>query len=165
MSAPAAPPVAGGAVALGGPRAVRACLFVLAGQPLAIDVASAREVVIVEEYTIVPRAASHLVGVTNLRGYVLPIFDVRPLLGLPFRAIAHDETPVMVVEAGSVQVGIVIEKVMGLESFDEVVPFGDAVRREYGEFGVGLLRRGDGIVTLLDPVKLLEALDRGGKGE
>jgi len=45
------------------------------------------------------------------------------------------------------------------------VPFGDAVRREYGEFGVGLLRRGDGVVTLLDPVKLLEALHRGGKGE
>lgn len=163
MMAPSAPPVMDGAAALGVPRVVRACLFVLAGQPFAIDVASAREVVIVEEFTRVPRAPSHLVGVTNLRGYILPIFDIRPLLGLP-SLVPGLGTRVVVTEAASVQVGIVIEAVLGLESFDEIVPFGDAVRREYGEFGVGLLRRGEGVVTLLDSARLLEALSRGGKG-
>lgn len=161
MSAPSAPPVV--APAVGSARGVRACLFVLAAQPFAIDVASAREVVIVEEYTIVPRATSHLVGVTNLRGYILPIFDVRPLLGLPARPIG-DETAVMVVKAGSAQVGLVIEKILGLESFEEIVPFGDAVRREYGEFGVGLLRRDESVVTLLDPARLLAALGAEAKG-
>jgi purine-binding chemotaxis protein CheW len=143
---------------------VRACLFLLAGQAFAIEVRHAREVVIVEEYTIVPRGLSHLLGVTNLRGYILPIFDVRPLLGLPAPA-ARDETAVVVVAVGDAWVGLVIERVLGLESFDEVAPLGDMARREHGEFAVGLLRRGDGLVTLLDPVRVLAALDHGSEGE
>jgi purine-binding chemotaxis protein CheW len=143
---------------------VRACLFLLDGRPFAIEVRHAREVVIVQDYTIVPRGLPHLVGVTNLRGYVLPVFDVRPLMGLPEPAARRPMT-VVVVEADAARVAFVIERVLGLESFDEVAPLGDAARRDLGELGAGLLRRGDGTVTLLDPGRLLAALRRGGKGE
>ncbi len=142
---------------------VRACLFVLAGERFAIEVRDAREVVVVEEFTIVPRAPAYLVGVANLRGFILPIVDVRPLLGLPARAVGRGSR-VLVVDPGSGQVGIAIDAILGLEAFDEVVPFGEAARRAYGEFGVGLVRRGDGPVTLLDVGKVLDALKRGGEG-
>ncbi len=142
---------------------VRACLFLLEGERFAIEVMVARELVTVGELTVVPRAPAYLVGVANLRGYVLPVLDVRRLLGLPPRRIAR-QTRALVIEVGLVQVAIVIDAVLGLTTFDEIIPFGDTTRAQYGEFGVGLLRRGEELITLLDAPKLLEALKTGGKG-
>jgi purine-binding chemotaxis protein CheW len=140
--------------------AVRACLFVLGGDGFAIDVRCAREVVVIDEFTIVPRGPSYLVGVVNLRGLILPIVDIRALLGLAPRPVGRGAR-VLVVEADSSQVGVAIDAVVGLASFDEVLPFGEAARRAYGEFGLGLARHGDGLVKLLDAGKTLEALKRG----
>jgi purine-binding chemotaxis protein CheW len=140
--------------------AVRACVFTLGGDGFAIEVRFAREVVVVDDFTIVPRGPSYLVGVANLRGLVLSIVDIRALLGLAPRPIGRG-TRVLVVQAGRSQVGVAVDAVLGLTSFDEVLPLGEAARGTYGEFGVGLGRHGDGVVTLLDAGKALEALQRG----
>ncbi len=139
------------------PQAIRACLFNLTGELFAVDVKHAREVVVLEDYTAVPLAPAYLVGVANLRGYILPILDIRPLLGLPAQRVGRG-CKVLVIGTGSVQIAIAIDGVLGLEWFGEAVPFGEAARRQYGELGVGLLERGDRLVTLLDAVKVLEAL-------
>lgn len=144
-------------------RAVRACLFTLAGQPFAVELRCAREVVVFEDYTGVPRAPSHLVGVANLRGSIIPILDVQPLLRLPPQQIGRGTTALVITEA-SFQVAMAIEGVLGLESFDEIIPFGEAGRKEFGEFGVGLLKRGEeGLVTLLHVPKILAALRIGAR--
>ncbi len=140
---------------------VRACVFTLGGEGFAIEVRYAREVVVIDEFTIVPRGPSYLVGVVNLRGLILSIVDIRALLGLATRPVGRGAR-VLVVAAGSGQVGVAVDAVLGLTSFDEVLPFGEGARRAYGEFGVGLARHGDGLVKLLDAGKALEALKRGG---
>lgn len=146
-------------------RTVRACVFVLADEPFAVEVGCAREVVALEDHTAVPRAPAYLVGVTNLRGDILPIVDIRPLLGLPVTPVGRGSRALVLDVVGG-QVAVAIDRVLGLEAFDEVVPFGEAARRAYGELGVGLLKRGDGLVTLLDAPKVLEALRVGArKGE
>ena len=68
---------------LAGVAGIRACVFVLADRVFAVEVSHAREVGVLDDYTVVPRAPAHVLGVTNLRGRVLPIVDIRPLLGLP----------------------------------------------------------------------------------
>lgn len=143
-------------------QAIRACLFQLAGESFAVEVRWAREVVIFEDYTVVPMAPAHVVGVANLRGSIIPILDVRALLELPRRQIGRGSTA-LVISEGGMQVALAIERILGLEPFDEVVPFGEAGRKEFGEFGVGLLRRGEGLITLLDVPKLLEALRIGAR--
>jgi chemotaxis signal transduction protein len=141
--------------------AVRACLFVLGGERFAIEVGTVREVVVVDEFTIVPRAPGYLIGVANLRGLILPILDIRPLLGLPPRPPGRGAR-VLVVEAGSGQVGVVLDEVVGLTAFAEVLPFGEEAPRAYRQVGVGLARHGDGLVTLLDAARVLQALKRTG---
>jgi purine-binding chemotaxis protein CheW len=141
----------------------RACLFGLGGERFAIEIQRAREVVVVEELTTVPRAPAYLVGVANLRGYILPILDVRPLLGLASRPVGRGSR-VIVVDSGSGQVGIAIDAILGLESFDGVVPPGEAARRAYGELGAGVVRHEDGPATLLDVGRVLDALKRHGEG-
>ena len=60
---------------------IRACLFVLAGEPFVVEGSYAKGVVDFEEHTVVPRASADLVGVANLRGNIVPILDIQPLLG------------------------------------------------------------------------------------
>jgi purine-binding chemotaxis protein CheW len=146
---------------LEGVGGARACVFTLAGEGFAIEVRCAREVVVLDDFTIVPRGPSYLVGVANLRGRILPIVDIRALLGLAPRPVGRGAR-VLVVAAGSSQVGVAVDAVLGLASFDELLPFGEAAQRAYGEFGVGLARQGDGLVRLLDADRVLEALKRGG---
>jgi purine-binding chemotaxis protein CheW len=146
-----------------GPGAVRVCLFGLGGERFAVDIRRARELVIVDELTAVPRAPAYLNGVANLRGRILPILDVRPLLGLAARPVGRGSR-VLVVDPGSGQVGLTIDAILGLESFDEVAPLDEAARRSRGEFGAGTVKHQDGLVTLLDLGGLLDALKRSGEG-
>lgn len=150
--------------ALEATRTLRACVFSLGGELFAAEVGYAREVIVLEEHTLVPRAPSYLVGVTNLRGAVLPILDIRPLLGLAGRRVGWG-TRAIVVQAGTLQVAVVIEAVVGLEAFERLIALGDAARREWREFGMGLLERGDGLAVLLNIPKILETLRIGRKGE
>jgi chemotaxis signal transduction protein len=134
--------------------ALRACLFVLAGSLFAVNVTSAREVAVFDGFTPVPRSAACLLGVANLRGVIMPIADVRPLLDLP----PHRPGAVikgLVLEDGPIRAAIAIEAALGLEAFTPVTP-GPTGRG----FVMGFLPRGAETVTLLDAGALLEALRR-----
>ncbi|HEY3065141.1 MAG TPA: chemotaxis protein CheW [Methylomirabilota bacterium] len=137
-------------------QSIRACMFTLAGKPFAVDVRYAREVVDFATWTAVPRAPGHILGVANLRGVIVPIVDIQPLLGLGSRT-GRGLVRALVMEEGGFQVGIAIDDVVGLEPFEAVVPLSDRSRREYGEFATGLLARGDGFVTLLDSPGILHS--------
>lgn len=142
-------------------QGVRACIFVLGAEPFAVDVSCAREVAVIEQYTIVPRAPAYLIGVANVRGTIVPLVDIRSLLSLP----AHRSGPgtkALVVEDESSHAGLVIDDVLGVESFEELIPFGDTARRDWAEFGIGLVRRAEALVTVLDAGKILGALSIGG---
>ncbi len=58
-------------------------LFSLAAETYAVETRFVREVARFGEFASVPLAPPTLIGVTNLRGEVLPVFDLRPLLGVP----------------------------------------------------------------------------------
>ena len=61
---------------------MRAAVISMGGEILTIDLKNVREVFVVESITPVPGMPSGLVGVTNLRGTVIPLFDLRPMFGL-----------------------------------------------------------------------------------
>lgn len=56
--------------------------FELASERYAVPVAAVREILRVPAVTEVPRARSNVVGVINVRGEMLPLYDVRVALGL-----------------------------------------------------------------------------------
>jgi purine-binding chemotaxis protein CheW len=64
-------------------RAIRVCLLQVAGEHLAVDLRHVQEVFEVEGVTPVPGMPPALVGVTNLRGLVMPVVDLRRVVGLP----------------------------------------------------------------------------------
>jgi purine-binding chemotaxis protein CheW len=89
-------------------QAVRVCLISLGGELFAIDLRSVGEVFEVDSITPVPAMPPALAGVANLRGTVVPIVDLRTVLGLP------DDGPLsfaVVIRHGGRQVGVLVDRV------------------------------------------------------
>ena len=137
--------------------AVRACVFALAGEPFAIDVTQVREVAIFEEWTGVPLAPPHLVGVANLRGEVMPIADARAVLGLSARRGGR-KLWTLIVEAEGFEVALVIDGEVSLEAFGGIMTLDESSPQPHARWALGFLPDGERLVPLLDPARLLRAL-------
>jgi purine-binding chemotaxis protein CheW len=134
-------------------RTRRACLFMLGDGAYAVDVRDAREVVTLDGYTHVPGAPATVVGVFNLRGTVLPLMEARPLLGHAPVAPAAGSAAV-VLAAGTWRAAIAIDRVLGLDWFDDA-----SLAAAHGPFATGTFARDPGdTITLLDADQLLAAL-------
>ncbi len=138
---------------------LRVCIFAVGAEPFAFDLRRVREVVVLDELTSVPAAPPQIVGVANLRGDVLPIVDPGRLLGAVVRRTGRRRRA-LVVTGGGAHVGLLIDDVLGLETFDDVLEIGDTTDQPYVACALGRLRRSDGLVTLLDADKVMAALRR-----
>src|SRR4029450_2668774 len=125
----------------------RACAFTLGGHRFAVDVSEARGVVVFDGGTPLPLAPSFVLGLANLRGTVMPVVDLAPLLGLPPRE-AKAQTLGLVLGHGAWKAAAVVDTVLGLEPLHE----GD--RRVAGA---------DGSIPVLDAGGVLTA-PRGAMG-
>lgn len=137
-------------------------MVTLAGSRFAVEVRYAREVVVFDEYTIVPLAPAYLLGVANLRGNIMPVVDVRPLLGMA-PAVAGHEVRALVIERDAVKIGLLIDEVLGLEPLHGPSPADDGDIAGAEGVIAGRLRWDGGDVALLDVRALLAAM--GGETE
>ncbi|TKB68316.1 MAG: purine-binding chemotaxis protein CheW [Nitrospira sp.] len=105
-----------------GPSAtMRAAIISMGGELFTIDLKSVREVFVVESITPVPGTPSGLVGVTNLRGTVIPLLDLRPMFGLDAGAALRYA---VVVRHSNWQVGVLVDTVPEIRTIaaDQFLP-------------------------------------------
>lgn len=93
--------------------------FIMADEEYGVDILCVQEIRGWESATPLPNAPSHIKGVINLRGTIVPIIDLRQCFGLP----AIDYTPITVVIVLKVQcndtsriIGIVVDGVSDVYS-------------------------------------------------
>ncbi len=84
--------------------------FLLAGQTWAVNAERVREVVAAPDIVAVPHAPVTVAGVLGLRGDVVCVLDPGPGLGLATRTTAP--AAVLVVEAGSLTMGLAVDEVL-----------------------------------------------------
>ena len=78
-------------------RELHLLTFTLDREEFGIPVTQVREVIRVDGITRVPQAPAHVRGVTNLRGRILAVVELRTRLGLT-PAVAHAASRIVVVE-------------------------------------------------------------------
>ena len=84
--------------------------FVLQGQTFGVPIETVREINRVTEIAPVPKTHPCVAGVMNLRGKVIPVIDLRLMLGMP--SAAHTkETCVVVIESKEGQIGATVDAV------------------------------------------------------
>ena len=160
MSAEATPPSALPAPPPTGPEALpslTACVFTLAEESCAIKLDQVREVVTIGALTRVPGAPPALLGVANVRGTIVPVVDLRPVLRLPRRSAGPGDSAV-VLEDGDLRAALAVDRVVGLERFDTALPPHNASR--FAQVARGALPSPGGVVTLLDGPTILARVRR-----
>ena len=141
-------------------RAGKYLTFVLAEEEYGLEILKVREIIGMMEITAVPRTPEYVKGVVNLRGKVIPVVDLRLRVGMP-EAERTDQTCIIVVDIGDVEMGIIVDKVsevldIDAEDIEDAPSFGAEVNTEF-ILGMG---KAEGKVTiLLDISKLLSQLD------
>ena len=115
-----------------------------------VDVGTVREIKGWQPATPLPNAAGHVLGVINLRGAIIAVYDLRHRLGLGPASISRSSV-VIVVDLGERFAGILVDAVsdivdvtpQDLRDAPDVAGEGDAVLN-------GLVVKGEAVVALLD---------------
>lgn len=93
-------------------------IFSLDERNLAIHVDSVVRVVRAVAVTLLPHAPNAVMGVINLQGEVVPVYDLRQRFGLTVRAIGISDQMV-IADAGKRRVTIVVNEVRGVVECDQ----------------------------------------------
>jgi purine-binding chemotaxis protein CheW len=131
-------------------------LFDLASEHYAIDSSIVREIIRIQSITRVPGASNYVEGVTNLRGRVVPVLDLRKRLDLPV-ADRNKETRIVVVNVASHDVGLIVDGVSEVLRIPTSViePPAMIVTGEDADYVRGIAKLETKMVILLDLDKLL----------
>ncbi|MDR2175428.1 MAG: chemotaxis protein CheW [Synergistaceae bacterium] len=86
-------------------------VFALGNEDFGVDVNIVREIVRVPPFiTRVPNAPNYIRGVINLRGTIVPVFDMELKIGMPSTSLT-DEARIVVLSVSDVMFGIIVNSV------------------------------------------------------
>lgn len=136
-------------------------VFDLANEHYGVEIAAVEGIIKMQAITVVPRAPQFVEGVTNLRGKVLPVIDLRKRFGLP-PAEGSQDMRIVVVEMSGLTVGIIVDAVNEVlrVSEDAIEPPSPIVATVDSAFIRGIAKVGERLVILLDLSKVLTVQDQ-----
>ena len=85
-------------------------VFELANEHYGVDIAAVESIIKMQAITVVPHAPAFVEGITNLRGRVLPVIDLRKRFDLPPEEATKDSR-IVVVAIDGVKVGMIVDAV------------------------------------------------------
>ena len=141
--------------------------FSLGDEDYGVDILRVREIRGWEAVTRIPNSPLYVKGVLNLRGTIVPVFDLRLRIGMPMRAYTKGTVVVVLRIVGSDgdrNIGIVVHDVSDVLSMDmagiqRVPDFGSRLNTE---FIFGMVSAGKKMIMILDVDRL--APDHGNGG-
>jgi len=126
-------------------------IYQLAGEQFGVDIAAVESIIKMQEIAAVPQAPEFVEGVTNLRGEVLPVIDLRKRFEIP-AADDSEEERIVVVEIDGQNVGMIVDAVTEVLTLDEdaieapsALVIGSSV-----DFITGIAKVDDQLVTIID---------------
>jgi purine-binding chemotaxis protein CheW len=132
--------------------------FTLGAEEYGIDIMVVREIKGWTETTMIPNAPSHVRGVINLRGVIVPIFDLRARfnMGLTVTTAMH---VVIIVATGSRTIGLLVDTVSDIISVDPkaIRPVPEMGLPAQDQFIDGLVAMEDRMVTLVSLAGLFDS--------
>ncbi|HVN25574.1 MAG TPA: chemotaxis protein CheW [Syntrophorhabdales bacterium] len=139
--------------------------FNLGNEEFAVDITKVQEINRWVDLTRIPNTSPHVQGVMNLRGKIVPVIDLRSMLGFDGKP-ADKQTRIIVVEDGGVVAGFLVDAVSEVvqlpESAIEAPPSLGGIAEPRYVAGVG--RIAERLVVLLDLQIMFQAGVEAGEG-
>jgi purine-binding chemotaxis protein CheW len=134
--------------------------FNLGAEQFSIPLLTAKEVIGMPAVTPFPQAPDSFLGITNLRGKIISILDLRLKLSLPQKKTR--ETAVIVLDLEDYFLGVVVDQVNSVQqlSNEDIEESPGGVKVKNSEFVSGVFRKEDQLVLLLDIEKCLTVEER-----
>jgi purine-binding chemotaxis protein CheW len=131
--------------------------FTVAGGLYGIEITRVREIKGWSEPTDLPNAPQSMRGVLNLRGVVVPVFDLRCRFGRGTTEVGPSHV-VIIVALGERLIGILVDAVSDILTLSpkDILPVPETDKGANQEFLSGLVSQGDRMVTLLKLEKLFD---------
>ncbi|MDH3999202.1 MAG: chemotaxis protein CheW [Desulfuromonadales bacterium] len=125
-------------------------------KPYGLPATGCREVLKLPHLVRVPRLPVHLRGVFNLRGEIIAVTDLRPLLGHQVEEVVSGAR-LVVVESSEVRTALLVDAVEGLSRVDDerVEPLAEGAAQGVRDLVRGKLIEDDKVLVLIDLQRLL----------
>ena len=132
-------------------------VFDLAGESYGINIAAVESIIKMQSITQLPQAPRYVKGVTNLRGTVLPVIDLRIRFGLEPQEV-NRQTRIIIVTMGDLKVGVVVDGVSEVlrvqdDTIEGLPPMVSTIN---SAFLKGIVRLENRLIILLELGKVLD---------
>ena len=138
-------------------------IFDLGGENYGLDISTVEGIIKMQSITKMPQAPTFVEGVTNLRGMVVPVIDLRKRFGLPKKEETK-EARIVVVYLGKSKVGMIVDGVSEVLRIPEesIEPTPPMVTNVDTAFIRGIAKLENHLVTLLNLDKVLSTEEQKG---
>lgn len=85
--------------------------FMFADEQYAVDIKDVQEVIRVQKITYVPQMPDFVLGVINIRGNIIPVFDLRRKFGLR-ENVFNDNTKMIVVDIDASKICFIVDEIL-----------------------------------------------------
>lgn len=126
-------------------------IFRLSDENYALDIQAVQEIVRMQNITSIPGSDAWVEGITNLRGRVVPVIDLRRRCGVPASEYTP-ETRIVVVSSANGMVGLIVDAVTEVMRIpaDQVEPPSSIVSVPQNSYLRGIAKLEDRLVSLMD---------------
>jgi len=139
---------------------VKIVAFNLGGEEYGLEINSIQEIVTMQEVTRIPNASQHILGIINLRGRILTVYDLEKRLGLDKKS---EYSRIMIVEGGNKTAGIAVTSVHEIIDAPDIQPPPAAIAERINEnYLKGVCVLGERLLIILDADKLLFEEEKNG---
>lgn len=109
--------------------------FQLASERYAVETSFVREVLPLRDLTPLPCTPPHLVGIVNVRGRILPVFDIKRFFDLPDQGLT-DLHRILLIHGYGLELGLLADVVVGIrtlsvEALQPPLPTLTGIRADY----------------------------------
>ncbi len=131
--------------------------FYLENEIFGIEMTLIQEIIRVPEIFYVPKAHSALIGLANLRGIILPIINLRKVLGIPERKI-EELNRIIVINLRGI-IGFLVDRVFRIieTEKEEITELSDIQSMAKTEFLKGVIKYENKAIPLLDIEKVFNS--------
>ena len=131
--------------------------FTVGNVDYGVPVEQVREVRDVQAVTPIPGAPSYVEGVTNLRGQIITVMDLRRRLNL--QNVEGGGEKIIVVELGKIAVGVVVDSVTEVSTIaGKDIERHMQVTKKLEGYLVGVGKQGEKLVVILDLTKIISEI-------
>jgi len=136
---------------------VQVVSFRLGLEEYAIEIQNVKEIILFEGITRVPQMPEYIEGILNLRGLVIPVFDLRRRFALP-EISKTEHSRIVVTRLEGRLAGIIVDAVSQVMKLAQasIQPPPETIAHFAGSYLQGVGKIQDRMILLLDIVKVLQ---------